>query len=66
MSQLEDGDYYEQEDSEIEIQSIQPLQKKDSASMKRSVVSCSTSVEDIEAGLNYLRRLNEYYDAKSM
>lgn len=68
MNQYENEDE-EQEEEEREMDlDMKSLKKKESASVThlQTAALSSTSVEDIEAGLLYLRRLNEYYEAKSM
>ncbi len=47
---------------------MKSLKKKESAFVThfKTAPPSSTSLEDIEAGLLYLRRLNEYYDARSI
>jgi hypothetical protein len=55
----------DENDEEEAVNAYKSLSKKGKASAKhqKALQVNTTSVEDIEAGLKYLRRLNEYYDA---
>lgn len=67
MNQYENEDEEQEEEGEMDLD-MKSLYKKRSASVThlQTAAPSSTSLEDIEAGLLYLRRLNEYYDAISM